>query len=75
MHSNYHKFLEVSCDDEVFSSGKIIVGWTSEDQDRTQNLRVATIQLDLQRGDKAVLTVDEVENLIQVLQTVKNRLS
>lgn len=71
---NYTKKLEVECDDEFFMSGKIIISWKSEDQLKDSPLRVCKIYFDLQRGNTAVLRIEEVEELIDKLQTVKNRL-
>jgi len=72
---NYTKKLESSCDDEMFSSGKIIISWQSEDQDPKEALRICRINFDLQRGSTAVLRADEIDELIRNLQTVKERIN
>lgn len=72
--SNYNKRLEVDCDDEYFSSGKIIISWQSKDQLKESPLRYCTINFDLQRGSTAILKLNDVEELISKLQLVKDRL-
>ena len=70
----YEKKLISSCDDELFMSGDIIISWRQKDEDKTEMLRVCRIEFDLQRGSKAVLRYEEVEELIKNLETVKDRL-
>lgn len=72
--SNYNKRLEVDCDDTSFASGKIILSWQTEDQQKDTEIRVCRIDFELQQGTTAVLTFEEVENLIAKLNTVKDRL-
>lgn len=72
--SNYTKKLEVDCDDEIFSSGKIIISWKSEDQLKKSPLRVCNIDFQLQYGRTVVLRYEEVQDLINALETVKERL-
>jgi hypothetical protein len=71
---NYTKKLISSCDDETFASGEIVISWTTEDQDKNEPIRVCRLNLNLQRGDTAVLTLGEVEKLIKNLETVRDRL-
>ena len=70
----YLKKLESDCDDEVFSSGKIVISWRKKDEDKKEGLRTCNIDFDLQRGSTAVLRFEEVEELIQNLETVRERL-
>lgn len=71
----YNKFLESSCDDEMFASGKIRIEWKTEDQLKESPLRVCKLKLKLQYGNTAILRLEEVEELISNLQLVKDRLS
>lgn len=71
---DYEKKLISSCDDELFMSGDIIISWRQKDEDKTEMLRVCRIEFDLQRGTKAVLRYEEVEELIRNLETVRDRL-
>lgn len=70
----YEKKLISSCDDELFMSGDIIISWKQKDENKTEMLRVCRIEFDLQRGTKAVLRYEEVEELIRNLETVRDRL-
>ena len=71
---DYSKRLESDCDDEYFASGKIILQWNKEDQKQDTSLRICRMNLDLQYGSTAILRLEEIQNLIKNLETVRDRL-
>lgn len=74
---NYNKKLIISCDDERFMSSELEISWKSEDQIKTSPLRVCKITTKPQCGANStvILRVEEVEELIEKLLLVKERLS
>jgi hypothetical protein len=72
--TGYEKKLVSSCDCTMFMSGEIIIRWNELAQDKKEGLRVCRLKLDLQSGDEAVLRLEEIEDLIKNLQTVRDRL-
>ncbi len=70
----YGKKLKSSCDDLMFASGEIIISWREKDQDKSEDLRVCYLDLNLQYRNTAVLRYEEVLELIENLKVVAERL-